>query len=228
MKLLGSFARLISIALVTAATLALAGPAMAQIRSEPQLSNADDAMALETLGHRVTMPLPDWLGPDQRVSGDVRPRIETTYRADDVQSLLQVYPKGESEALWTTLYGVRTALGSGVSLSQYRQLVMGGYAQNCIPELTSFHQLGPDEGETLAPLIMVCGAYKNTLVGYRGLGEVMVMQFAKTGQAVAVVFQEWRGKAFDPAQPEGWPVASEAVEARAREMQSGIGLALAD
>ncbi|HUH77655.1 MAG TPA: hypothetical protein VLZ53_09835 [Devosia sp.] len=228
MKLLGSFARLMSIALATAATLALAGPAMAQIRSEPQLSNADNAMALETLGHRVILPLPDWLGADQRVSSDVLPPIDTTYRADEVQSLLQVYPKGESEALWSTLYGVRTALATGVSLSQYRQLVMGGYAQNCIPELTSFHQLGPDEGEALAPLIMVCGAYKNSLAGYRGLGEVMVMQFAKTEQAVAVVFQEWRGKAFDPAQSTGWPVPSDVVEARAHELQSGTALTLAD
>ena len=227
MKLLGSFARLMSIALVTAAGVALTTPAMAQLRSEPQLSNADQGMVLETLGHRVVMPPANWLGEDKGALGG-RPPIETTYRADEVQSLLQAYPKGESEALWSTLYGVRTALAANVPLDQYRQLVMGGYAQNCIPELTSFHQLGPDEGEKLAPLIMVCGAYKDNLVGYRGLGEVMVMQFAKTDKAVAVVFQEWRGRAFDPAQSTGWPVASEVVEARAHELQSGTALMLAD
>ncbi len=106
--------------------------------------------------------------------------------------------------------------------------VMSAYARNCKPELTGFFQLGPDEGESLAPLGFVCGSYLDTLSGYQGLGEVMVVSFRKSDRGIAIVYQEWRGKSFDPAQPASWPVATQTVEARANQLNSAAQLSALD
>ena len=66
-------------------------------------------------------------------------------------------------------------------------------------------------------------AIATRLTGFAGKGEVMVMSFKKTDTGVAMVFQEWRGPAFDPATPASWPVATAVVEARAKQLQDAGG-----
>jgi hypothetical protein len=202
--------------------------AQAQVRSEPPLVAEGDQLVLEAMDQRMVLPMPDWLSEAQRRDGDVRSHLEAVYVADETQALLEIYPKGESQALWSTLYGARITRQTNVSLVDYRAAVMSAYARNCKPELTGFFQLGPDEGESLAPLGFVCGSYLDTLSGYQGLGEVMVVSFRKSDRGIAIVYQEWRGKSFDPAQPASWPVATQTVEARANQLNSAAQLSALD
>lgn len=220
-----SLARLVG---VLVATSALAAPALAQVITEAPISEAGNALVLDAIGHSFALPLPDWLSSAERLSGNVWPLVESTYRADENQALLEIYPKGETQALWKTLYGARITLEASRPLTDYRNAVMFGYSQTCKPELTGFFQFGEDEGDTLAPLGFVCGAYLDSLTGYAGEGEVMVMSFRKSDKGVAIVYQEWRGDAFDPSDPATWPVETAVVQARAEQLQAEAALALAD
>lgn len=216
--------------IVLALTLSVlpAAAALAQIRSEPPLVERDGQLVLEAMEQSLSMPMPNWLDADTRESGAVRSQVETVYVEDETQALLEIFPKGESQALWTTLYGARITRQAGLALTEYRQAVMAAYARNCKPEVTVFFQLAPDEGEDLAPLGFVCGAYRDTLIGYQGLGEVMIVRFSKSEKGVGIVYQEWRGKSFDPSQPANWPIAAEVVEARASELQQAASLSALD
>jgi hypothetical protein len=88
--------------------------------------------------------------------------------------------------------------------------------------------LQPDEGEVLAPLGFVCGSHREDLPGYAGLGEVAIIAFMKTSTGVAIVFQEWRGKSFDPQVPSTWPVATDVVQARATQLKDQAALTPTD
>ncbi|KKB77852.1 hypothetical protein VW35_14490 [Devosia soli] len=201
-------------------------PASAQIRSEPPVVEEDGKLVLDALDHRLFLPRPDWIGADAE---PVRERVEMTYLAEDGQALLEIYPKGESEALWTTLYGARISRDEQErTLADYRAALMVLHANSCKPELTGFFQLGPDEGDNLAPLGFVCGAYLDQYSTFAGLGEVMVASFRRSDKGVAIIYQEWRGKSFDPRDPQTWPVKTSVVEARARELQAGVTLSKAD
>ena len=203
-------------------------PAFAQVVTEAPLTEEGNALVLTTIGHQFTLPLPDWLTPAERLSGNVQPLVETSFRADPTQALLEIYPKGETPEQWTTLYGARITLEASRPLTDYRSAVMYGYSQTCNPKLSGFFQFGEDAGEVLAPLGYVCGAYIDGLEGYEGQGEVMVMAFAKTDKGVAIVYQEWRGPLFDPSDPTTWPVSTDALTARAEQLQAEAALSLTD
>lgn len=203
-------------------------PALAQVVTEAPLVQEGNALVLTTVGHQFRLPLPDWLTSAERLSGNVQPLVETTFRSDPTQALLEIYPKGQTPEAWTTLYGARITLEAGRPLADYRSAVMYGYSQTCNPKLSGFFQFGDDDGETLAPLGYVCGAYLDRLEGYAGQGEVMVMAFAKTEKGVAIAYQEWRGPLFDPSRPETWPVSTELLQTRAAQLQAEAALSLTD
>jgi hypothetical protein len=213
-----------------AAFLLFAGlaPAFAQVVTEAPLVEEGNALVLSTIGHKFTLPLPDWLTPAERLSGNVQPLVETSFRSDPSQALLEIYPKGQSPEQWTTLYGARITLEASRPLADYRSAVMYGYSQTCNPKLSGFFQFGEDDGDDLAALGYVCGAYLDRLAGYEGQGEVMVMAFSKTEKGVAIAYQEWRGPLFDPSKPETWPVATDVLKARAEQLQAEATLILAD
>lgn len=211
-----------------ALTLLAAAPALAQVATEAPLTEEGNALVLTTTGHQFSLPLPDWLTPAERLSGNVRPLIETSFRADPTQALLEIYPKGQSAEQWTTLYGARITLEASRPLADYRSAVMYGYSQTCNPKLSGFFQFGEDNGDDLAALGYVCGAYLDRLAGYEGQGEVMVMAFSKTEKGVAIAYQEWRGPLFDPSKPETWPVSTDVLKARAEQLQAEAALSLAD
>jgi hypothetical protein len=181
----------------------------------PPLVEQDGVLALDRLGHHLTLPMPDWL---ETLSGPIETQVEIRYLTDARQALLEIRPKGETEALWNTLYGARITLGGDQPLTAYRAAVMAGYAATCKPQSTGFFQLTPDTAETLAPLGFVCGGYRDDLTGYAGLGEVAIMSFKNSTGGVAILFQEWRGKAFDPTKPTTWPVPTDVVQARANQL----------
>lgn len=190
--------------------------AFAQDTALPPVAERDGALVLVRLGNSLTMPMPDWL---EGTGGPIQDRVEIRYRNDAGHALLEIRPKGETEALWNTLYGARISQGSKLPLSAVRATVMASYAAICSPGTIGFFQLQPDQGENLAPLGVVCGRYRDDLAAFSGLGEVAVMSFKKTATGVAIVFQEWRGKPFDPAAPATWPVVTDVVQARASELQ---------
>ena len=219
--------RVKTIILAIALYCATALPGQAQISSPAPLTASESGLVLETLGHRLTIPMPDWLGDTSDI--DVLSGVETSFRTEDAQALLEIYPKGESEALWTTLYGARVSQDNeDRTLADYRGALMTLYARSCKPELTGFFQLAPDDGDNLAPLGFVCGGYRDDLVTFRGLGEVMVVNFSRVGDGVAIVYQEWRGSSFDPADPQSWPVATDVVAMRAAQLHEGTSLTVAD
>jgi hypothetical protein len=203
-----------------------ATPALAQIRSEAPVVETDGKLVLDALGHHLTMPRPDWLSGDEAALG----RVETSYLAEDGQALLEIYPKGEGEALWTTLYGARISRDENErTLADYRAALMVLHANSCKPELTGFFQLGQDNGDNdLAPLGFVCGAYADQYRNFVGLGEIMVASFQRSDTGVAIIYQEWRGKSFNPADAKTWPVPTGVVQARAEQLKAEAALSKAD
>lgn len=205
---------------------AASGPALAQVRSTAPVVEEGGRLVLDALGHHLALPRPDWLSGDGAALG----RVETSFVAEDGQALLEIYPAGESEALWTTLYGARISRDENErSLADYRAALMVLHANSCKPELTGFFQLGPDNGDNdLAPLGFVCGAYLDRYRTFAGLGEIMVASFGRSDTGVAIVYQEWRGKSFNPADPQTWPVPTKVVEARAHQLKAEMALSKAD
>lgn len=201
-------------------------PAVAQIRSEPPLVEESGHLVLDAMDHHLALPRPDWLTGDEAALG----RVETSFLAEEGQALLEIYPKGEGEALWTKLYGARISRDENErTLADYRAALMMLHANSCNPALTGFFQLGPDNGDNdLAPLGFVCGAYADQYTTYAGLGEVMVASFRRSDTGVAIIYQEWRGKSFNPSDPKSWPVATEVVQARAKQLQAEVTLSKAD
>jgi len=200
--------------------LATSYPASAQVRSEPPLVDDTGGLALDTHGYSLWLPAPDWLDASAQQSGAIRPQINAVFRDADREAVLEIYPGQETEALWNTLYGARLTIGTDLSLKAIRRTVMAGFAGDCRREVTGFFQLGADDGDNLGPLGMVCGAYDPRLSTVAGLGEITVMSFRREGDVVALVFQQWRGKAFVPSDPATWPVPTKTVETRARQLQA--------
>lgn len=211
------------------ASLALAATPLwaAEADNGPALSRQGDLLALDALDQRLALPMPDWLAGNVDIEA-LRVAPETVYQAGEKEVTLLLYPRAESEAFWTTRVGARISVADDPNLKAYRDVLIIGYAQICRPELTAFFQLSQDRGEDLAPLGFACGGYIDRLNGYEGKGEVMVMRFVKTARGVGVVYQEWLGAGFDPADPAGWPVDPALVERRVTQFDTEITLALLD
>ena len=96
---MGVFKFLLAGASVALVALACAQPGYAQVKSEPPLSDDTGGLVLATQGYKLWMPVPDWLDASAQQSGDIRPLVEANFRDGESGSLLEIYPKGESEAL---------------------------------------------------------------------------------------------------------------------------------
>lgn len=209
-----------------AATL-LAAPLLAQTGAPPPLSQEGQSLHLDALGHRIVMPFPDWLAPAERLSPDVAALVEANYFADPNQAFIEFFPRGESLDGWTTTYAARITRQPGRSLEDYRRATIFGYSRVCQPEATGMFLFGEQTPDFFPALGFICGAYLDSIPDLKGMGEVMVSVFRKTETGIAVIYQEWRGPAFDPYDPAGWPVGAEAFQARADQLQADAML-LAD
>lgn len=197
------------------------GSAAAQ--DAPTLGRDGVNLSFEALGHRFVLPTPDWLSPTERLSPDVLKLVESNTYGDAGQAFAEFFPLGESIDKWTQTYAVRLTLQPGRSLDDYRRATMYGYSQICKPEAIGFFSFGEETGDFFPALGMVCGAYKDN-GKLRGLGEVMVAVFKKTDTGMAMVYQEWKGRAFDPSDPKTWPVDAAVFQARAKELQDAVTL----
>lgn len=213
-------------AALLAGAVLLAVPANAQ-SDTPPVSRDGLNLVLQSLGHAFTMPPPDWLSSAERMAPDVMGLVESNYYADPAQAFIEFFPKGQSLENWTTTYAARITLEPGRSLEDYRNATMVGYAQTCKPEALGFFTFGKQTEDFFPPLAFVCGAYRDTIAALRGQGEVMVTVFRKTEAGVGVVYQEWKGPAFDPSDPATWPVAGELFKARAAELEAESRLLVA-
>ncbi len=213
-----------SLLLGLCALVLLASPASAQDNAGPALVLEGSGLVLEALNHRLTIPRPNWV---DAAATDLTPLVSTSFVIDDADAVLEIFPRFESRGFWTTIYGAYITRANGRPISEFRDQAVSRYAQTCQPEMVGFVQLGPDEDEKLAPFIAVCGAYAPAS-GNPARGEVMVMAFRQTDSGVGVVYQQWRGKAFDPADPASWPVETAIVEARATQFGGEVTLALVD
>jgi hypothetical protein len=182
------------------------------------------AFSFSAAGHRIVMPLPDWLSAAERLSADVLGKVEHNTYADGQQAFVEFFPSGQSIDNWTTTYAARITNDSTRSLSDYRAATIVGYSKPCKPEATGVFQFGEETPDFFPALAFVCGAYLDTIATLKGQGEVMVSVFRKTGTGVAVVYQEWKGPAFDPSNPATWPVSRADLEARAKQLQDDTEL----
>jgi hypothetical protein len=181
----------------------------------------------DAVGHRATMPLPDWLTAQERLNTDVASLVEANYFDDGKQAFVEFFPKGQSLENWTTTYSARITAEPGRSLEDYRRATIFGYSRACQPDATGMFMFGEETPDFFPALAFICGAYLDTIPDLKGMGEVMVSVFRKTDAGIAVIYQEWRGPAFNPYDPTGWPVSAEAFQARADELQAQAKL-LAD
>lgn len=210
---------MVSLLLTPAATLAQSGARL-------PFSHESGQLVLETLGQRLVLPPPDWV--DVTALDTIAEQVSTRFLEDAGQAQLTIYKRGEGEAFWSTLYGARLNTRTDIDLAQFRSLVVNVYAQSCDPDTVALFQLEPDEDDYVPPLGYVCGAYLDAFSDLAGQGEVMVMGFYETEAGLGMVYQEWRGGAFDASTPENWPVAAETVEARMAQFKSDVSLTLVD
>lgn len=211
--------------LVLVAASLVAIPAAAQ--EAPTVTQEGTSLHFDAAGHRITMPLPDWLSATERLAPDVVALVESNTYADPKQAFVEFFPRGQNLENYQTTYAARVTLEPARSLEDYQRATIFGYSQGCKPEATGTFTFG-EATETFFPaLAFICGAYLDTVAGYRGKGAVMVSVFRKTDAGIAVIYQEWRGPAFDPYDPAGWPVTAEAFQARADELQAEARLLVA-
>lgn len=207
--------------LLFALALLAAVPALAQ--DAPTLGRDGVNLTFEALGHRFVLPTPDWLSPTERLSPDLLKLVESNTYGDATQAFAEFFPSGESIDKWTQTYAVRLTLQPGRSLDDYRRATMYGYSQICKDEALGFFNFGEESDDFFPALGMVCGAYKDN-GKLRGLGEVMVAVFRKTDTGIAMIYQEWKGRAFDPSDTKSWPVDTAVFQARAKELQDTVRL----
>ena len=214
--------------LAAMAALVLAmSPAPAQETAALPFTSQDGALVLETMGQKLTLPPPDWVNEGSDLAA-LANEVSTRFLEESGQAHLEIYPRGEGEAFWTRLYGARVSNQASMSLADFRSVVINVYARSCQPETVALFQLEPDNGDVLPPVGYVCGAYLDSFPDFAGQGEVMVMGFYKSEKGLGMVYQEWRGAAFDAANPDSWPVDAEVVESQMARLQTEVRLTTAD
>ena len=210
-----------------AVTAIATSPAWAQAGGTLPFTRADGHLVLETLDQKLTLPVPDW-AREATSDAELADLVSTRFLEESGQAHLEIYRRGEGEAFWTTLYGARVSNQQGMSLADFRSVVINVYAQSCNPETVALFQLEPDQEDVLPPVGYVCGAYLDGFTAFEGQGEVMVMGFYNSSKGVGMVYQEWRGDAFDATDPATWPVAADVVEAYMARLKSEVSLTAAD
>jgi hypothetical protein len=214
-------------AFVVVGLLLAPAPVLAQAGGTLPFTSENGQLTLEALGQRLSLPVPDWVDADADLPA-IAEVVSTRFLEESGQAHLEIYKRGEGEAFWSTIYGARLNNQPDMDLSAFRSVVINVYARSCDPDTVALFQLEPDSGDDVPPLGYVCGAYLDTFPDFSGQGEVMVMGFYKSETGLAMVYQEWRGDAFDATKPETWPVDAQTVEARIAQFKSDVSLERVD
>lgn len=202
-------------------------PAFAQGLGDAPLSEVAGQLALDALGQRLVMPMPDWAEQTSTLV-QLSDKALARYTEDAGQAQLELYRAGENEKFWTTLYGARLSNRVNMSLQDFRSSVINVYAQGCDPDTIALFQLEPDDGDVLPPLGYVCGAYADHIIDFVGEGEVMVMGFYRSDVGIGMVYQEWRTPRFDARDTQSWPISPKEIEARMAQLKDEVSLRRAD
>ncbi len=192
------------------AALVVASPVMAAPATQE-----GESIVFESLGHRVTMPLPDF------GSGTPTPlsALQTYDETNDKEALLELLPPGQQFTSWGQLYWTRMVMVPELTLEQMRGFTVQGFSQICKPDEVEYFTADGTDG--FAPLIFVCGAHADG-IGLDGLGEVMITAYRKTDDGIAVVTMEWRGPAFPVAVLNAWPIDGRALIERAKALDAAV------
>lgn len=210
-----------------AVCLLFVAPVYAQGLGDAPLSEVDGQLALDALGQRLVMPMPDWAA-DTKSLVELSDKALARYSEDESQAQLELYRAGENEKFWTTMYGARLSTRASMSLQDFRTSVINVYAQGCDPDTIALFQLEPDEGDVLPPLGYVCGAYADHIIDFVGEGEVMIMGFYRSEVGIGMVYQEWRTPRFDANKSDTWPISPDEIEARIAQLKEQVSLLRAD
>jgi len=214
-------------ATIILATAFLALPAAAQPAASVPLRADSERFVLNALEQNLALPLPDWLELEGAAPDAMLDRVSVYFQQEEGEARLEIYPRGEGEAFWSRLYGARIIQQPGLALTSLRSVIINVYARACRPEAVALFQFEPDDGDNIPPLGFVCGAYQD-LPGYAGQGEVMLIGFYRSDAGVAMIYQEWRGAAFDPTDSDTWPVSGEEIQSRVDQFKAQAGLTPAD
>lgn len=206
---------------------ALAMPAAAQQAAAVPLEANSEHFVFSALSQTLALPLPDWSELAGAEPDMLLDRVSVSVRQDDNLARVEIFPRGEGEAIWSRLYGARVFSQADMTLASLRSAIIDVYARTCRADTIALFQLEPDEGDNIPPLGFVCGSYLD-LPGYSGQGEVMIVGFYKSERGVATVYQEWRGNAFDATDSSTWPVSVDEIELRVGQFKSQTTLLAVD
>lgn len=205
----------------------LALPVGAQQTEAVPLEVDAEHLTLNALNQTLALPMPDWTEVQGAAPEEMLDLLSVHFQETGGQARLEIYPRGEGEALWSRLYGASIFNQPGLTLTNLRAAMIDVYARTCRPDRVALFQLEPDDGDNIPPLGFVCGAYHD-VPGYAGQGEVMIIGFYKSEGGVAAIYQEWRGPAFDPADASTWPVSADQIESRVGQFKSQAALTPVD
>lgn len=200
--------------------LILSAPALGQDAGAAPLRIDGEALWFDAQDHQLKLPMPPWADPIPATAEDLAQSTTSRFIDDGTLARVDLFPRGEGEAFWTSLYGARISRQANPVLADFRAVVVEVYSRNCNPDTTGFFQLEADQGDMLPPLGFVCGAYLGLTPETRGKGEIMVAGFYKSDDALAMVYREWRGDAFDPTNAATWPVTPQQVQAEIERLKS--------
>ncbi|NGP16919.1 hypothetical protein [Devosia aurantiaca] len=119
------------------AAMALVSPALAQTMPVTVEGNN---LVLEAQAQKLSLPKPDWIDQAAENWTDL---VSTRFTEIGDQAHLEIYPRGEGEAFWTTHYGARLTRSANPVLTEFRSAVMDVYARSCRPEATAFSSSNP-------------------------------------------------------------------------------------
>lgn len=213
---------------LTLATPVLAAPATTTPASDAPMTRNGDQIELDMVSHKLSVPLPDWLSDSDKATDDLKSVLETAFVGGASQAQVEWFPKGQNQASWTTRYGAQLLLQPNAPLPKFRAITMRSFAATCPKANIGFFQTELDDGEKLPPLGFICDNYGQASGPLAGLGEIALLAFRKTDSGVSLVYEDWRGPAFDATKPATWPISPDALQARSATFNAKVSLVSAN
>lgn len=199
--------------------LGIAAPALAQ-DANARAGQVDGQLVLEAQGHQFFVALPAWFAQNEDMTLDDQ---ELIISGDKNSTRFEILPKGQNADSWTHMYGARIVLEPERDLAEYRSAAAYGYALTCHGETGQYFLADQDTDEQIAPLIFICGRFVPE-AGRPGEGEIMVMAFRRTDKGIAVVYEEFRTRAFNGKDQAAWPISGPSMVERANQLLASAAL----
>lgn len=196
------------IRMLTVLTVVLAATGGVALAADDGMTRDGDRLALDTVEHTVTMPVPAWgegeggddLSALQLVRTDVSPTAE----------VMEVIPADEDINNWTRMIAALTVNSPEYTAAAHEDNLISSFEKGCVRDTLQMGTAMPDDGDLARVVIIVCGAYQTGPVGTSdGMGEVLIASMLGTEAGAVRIYQEWRGPAFDAADKASWPVAQD-------------------